>query len=145
MSEPYCLALVLCDAVHRDPATGKCTILGTFSTVNSLEFPTHLSFCQYNAVTDADGEFKLKFQIVDSGHSFEEDAKPLFSVEVDLHSPSPLAVIEGTMAIQNVPLPKPGVYHCELLHEETLLMSRRLVAIQMSGVNEEGEGNVDDG
>lgn len=31
---PMVLAMVLCDAIYQDPATQKCTLLGTFSTVN---------------------------------------------------------------------------------------------------------------
>jgi hypothetical protein len=136
MSEPYCLAMVLCDAVHRDPATGKCTILGTFGTVNDTTYPAQLSFYVYHAITDVQGEHNIKFQIVDSSHGFEEDSEPIVLFDNILPSPaSPLAVIEGIMGIQNAQIPKPGVYHCELLCDNAVLMSRRLVArqIQKSG------------
>lgn len=38
--EPLPLAMILCDAVHIDPTTGKRTLLGLFSTLVSSEFPT---------------------------------------------------------------------------------------------------------
>ena len=50
-------------------------------------------------------------------------------------------VIEGATFIQ-IPLPTPGLYHCELLANETLLMSRRLLAIQaIQGSPEEGKSD----
>ena len=36
---PMVLAMVLCDAIYQDPATQKCTLLGTFSTINVRKFP----------------------------------------------------------------------------------------------------------
>ena len=130
MSDPYCLAMVLCDGTHRDPATGKVTILGTFSTVTAKTYPTPVAFCVYSAVTDAIGEFTLKFQVVDSRHGFDAENEPIFSVEIVLNSPSPLAVSEGSMFVKGLVIQDPGVYHCELLHEGDVLMSRRLVAIK---------------
>jgi len=131
--------MVLCDGTHQDPTTGKLTILGTFSTVAAETYPTSLNFCVYSAVTDAMGDFRLKFQLVDSQHAFEENNEPLFSVEIPLNSPSPLAVCESSMQVGNVAIPEPGVYHCELLHEGEVLMSRRLVAISRM-VAAEGDG-----
>ena len=142
MSEPYCLAMVLCDAVHRDRATGKRTILGTFSAVSATEFPTSFSLSVYYAITDASGEFPVTFRIVDSAHAFDEQSEPVFQVDATLRSPSPLAVHEGVIGLSPVTLPEPGVYHCELLHGEELLMSRRLVAICVSHTEaDHGEGS----
>lgn len=36
---PYPLALMLCDASWEDPATGKRTILGSFSYLQARSFP----------------------------------------------------------------------------------------------------------
>lgn len=136
MAEPYCLAMVLADAVHVDATTGKQTILGTFSTVGAQSYPTKLRFCVYFAVTDAHGDFRLTFRIVDSRHVFEDTVQPVLEVNVQLSSPSPLAVCESCIALggEGVQLPDPGVYHCELLHGESLLMSRRLVAVSHSDI-----------
>lgn len=43
MAEPYCLAMVLCDAVHRDPATAKHFVMGTFSSVGATDFRPRFS------------------------------------------------------------------------------------------------------
>ena len=58
--------MVLCDAVHPDPATGKFTILGTFTNFASPSFPAAIQFCVYFAVTDGIGDVDLTLQLVDS-------------------------------------------------------------------------------
>ena len=135
MSEPYCLAMVLCDAVHRDSATGKHTILGTFSTLASKEFPAPLQLAVYFAITDAQGEYELVFRIVDSGHAFDDEIEPEVVLRLPVSSPSPLAVFEGHFGVQG-PIRKAGVYHCELLLNDNVLMSRRLVAVDPTSLEE---------
>lgn len=134
--------MVLCDGIHRDVATGKHTILGTFSTFAADEFPAVLHFWVYFAITDGIGPTELQLRIVDASCGIansnnENDgiifrAKPLLSINIE----DPLMVIEGATFIQ-IPLPSPGLYHCELLANETLLMSRRLLAIQ--GIQSDAE------
>jgi hypothetical protein len=130
MADPYCLAMILCDDVHIDSTTGKQTILGTFSTVGASDFPTKVSFAVYYAITDAEGSMDLTFRMVDSKHGFDEESTPIFEVTFTIQTPSPLAVLEGRIYVANAILPQAGVYHCELLAGENVLMSRRLVAIR---------------
>lgn len=137
MSEPYCLAMVLCDAVHVDMATRKQTILGTFSTVGAHKFPTKSTFAVYWAISDLADKATLTLRVVDSRHGFDDDSKPLGDFpHLEIQSPSPLAVVEGHFFVQNLEIPEPGVYHCELLVDDEVVMSRRLVAIQPSDLSE---------
>lgn len=137
MAEPYCLAMLLCDGIHKDPATGKHTLLGTFSTVGAAEFPAQIAFCVYFAVTDGFGPISLKLRIVDSAADMAGNAAGAAweSPEMLINVPSPLVVCESSVRNISVTLPAPGVYFCELYSGETLLMSRRLLAVKP----EEGE------
>ena len=139
MAEPYCLAMVLCDAVHQDRATNKFTILGTFSTRRE-QFPLHFAAMIYFAITDGSGEVMLSVRIVESAADItDEDGVVVFeSPRIPIHLPSPLMVMEGVIPligqdergmIQPVSLPRPGVYHCELRANDQLLMARRLLAL----------------
>lgn len=139
MADPYCIAMVLADAVHRDTTTGKHTILGTFSTVGALEFPASIKFSLYYAITDAEGDFSLSIRIVDSSHSFDDNSEPAFELKASMHSPSPLAVVEGSVNGMQANLERPGVYHCELLVDDTLVMSRRLVAFNPQELKRDDE------
>jgi hypothetical protein len=132
MAEPYCLAMVLCDNVHRDATTGKFTILGTFSTVGAQDYPLPIRFFVYFAVTDGHGQFPVSLRIASATTDISgeaSDQNEVFNQKLgDMNFPSPLAVIES-VAIVQVLLNEPGHYHCELHVGEKILMSRRLLAI----------------
>jgi hypothetical protein len=146
MAEPYCLAMVLCDAVHRDPTTGKHTILGTFSTVSANTFPAKVRFCIYFAITDGLGPAKLRLRLVDAESGIvdksENDSEgPVCEIQVDVTFEDPLVVMETVMGLETA-LPKPGLYHCELWAGDDLLMSRRLLALQkITGETEEDKSD----
>lgn len=134
MAEPYCLAMVLCDAVHRDFTTGKYTILGTFSTLGADTFPAKIRFCIYFAITDGLGSTELRLRLVDAESGIvdkpEDDTEgPVFEIQTEITFEDPLAVMEFMIAVGTA-LPKPGLYHCELWAGADLLMSRRLLAVQ---------------
>ena len=133
VADPYCLAMVLCDNVHRDRGSGKFTLLGTFSTFAAREFPAQVNFCIYFAITDGLGDLSLWMRIVDANHGIDDESVPLFeSPHTNTNFESPLVVMEGVMQIVTN-LPEAGLYHCELYANQELLMSRRLVALQIEG------------
>jgi hypothetical protein len=145
MANPYCLAMVICDGVHRDPATNKFTILGTFSSFAAHSYPSHLRFWIYFAVTDGIGPVTLRFQLIDAEAGIidaQDDgdaAGRVFALKLETEFPSPFAVVESALGI-GADLPKPGQYHCELWADNELLMSRRLIAGLIDTDSEECEG-----
>jgi hypothetical protein len=134
--------MVLCDDVHRDATTGKFTILGTFSTFAADEFPAQVRFSVYYAVTDGLGPTSLRLRIVDAKRGIAdgvgEDEGLVFDASSEFDFESPLLVLEAAMSI-GVPLPEPGLYHCELWAGDELLMSRRLLAVTKKGLTEDEE------
>lgn len=142
MPEPYCLAMVLCDAVHRDATTGKFTILGTFSAFAADAFPAQVRCSVYYSVTDGLGPTSLRLRIVDAKQgimdSISEDEGLVFEASTEFDFESPLLVLEAAASI-GVSLPKPGLYHCELWAGNELLMSRRLLAVNKETLEEHGE------
>jgi hypothetical protein len=135
MAEPYCLAMVLCDHVHRDVTTGKCTLLGTFTALHPRKLPAKVRFWVYAEVTDGVGEVEFMLQIVESRSLLDDSGDEPFSwrpppeLVPKVNLKDPLMVLQMTfMCVME--LPKAGQYHCELLANGTLLMARRLVVIQ---------------
>ena len=132
--KPYCLAMVLCDAVHRDSSTGKFTILGTFSRLNGSAFPVRARFCVYFSITDARGSVPLGVRIVDSAAQMadDKDGGVIFTSDLpSLQLDNPLMIVDGVCGIR-VDFPKPGVYHCELFSGNEDLMARRLIVNGLS-------------
>jgi hypothetical protein len=146
MPEPYCLAMVLCDAVHRDTTTGKYTILGTFSTLGARKFPAQLQFCVYYSITDGLGPTTLRLRLVDArcgiANGVDDAESVVFEASADFDFENPLLVLEAVMAVKT-PIPNEGLYHCELWAGDELLMSRRLLAA-LTPVQQQGDKGEDD-
>jgi len=137
MAEPYCLAMVLCDAIHRDPGNGKCYLLGTFSTFHARSFPAESQFSIYFAITDGLGPTTFRLRVVDSG--LGSDAVEIFTFETEpLVIQSPLMVMETVVNI-GIKFEKQGVYHCELYADDKPLMSRRLLVATLPAREEESK------
>jgi hypothetical protein len=136
-ADPYCLAMVLCDLAHRDSATNKYTILGTFSSYSSFAYPAQVAMCVYYAITDGLGPTTLRVQVIDAECAYldatNEEPTPgrIFGIKTEINIESPLMVFEGTVGFVAV-IPKPGLYICELWAGNVLLMSRRLAAVEVA-------------
>lgn len=121
---PYCLAMLLCDRAERDAATGKYTLVGTFSRLEGKRLPLRARFCVYFAVTDGDGTVPLRLKFIDSA-ALVEARDPVAQIDAELHLENPLVVVEGVVHV-DMEFDSAGVYYCELLSGEQLLLSRRL-------------------
>ncbi len=130
---PYAIALVVCDAIWRDPGTGKRTILGCFSTIGANSFPAkHPLISVYAAVTDAHGVVPITLRLVD----VDEAGPPLAELKVEPKVEDPRIVLELEFGLINVVFPEPGEYRLQLMSLESLLMERRIVVIQ---IGEQGQ------
>lgn len=150
MAEPYCLSMLLCDAVHRDPGTGKFFILGTFSNFSASAFPAKIRFVTYFSITDGLGPVTLRLQLVsaagdpvDALNESEDDPNRVFMIKSEIKFSSPLVVMEGAIGVETI-LPSAGLYHCELWGNSEVLMSRRLTAtlIPVESGDDSGEEQI---
>lgn len=120
---PMVLAMVLCDAIYQDPATKKCTLLGTFSTINARSFPmVHAQLAVHLALTDGHGKTRIRLTLVGA----EETEKPLFSGEGMIEFADPRMVAELNFTIANLTFPAAGPYRLQVYGNDQLLMERRL-------------------
>jgi len=125
---PMPLAMVICDQVYRDPATGKTTLLGIFSTVHARKFPaTHPTMGLYVALTDGRGEVPLRIQLIDAAES--RDA--LFKTELSARFPDPRSIIEVVMGLPPLVFPEPGEYRFQVFAKDELVIERRVVLMPL--------------
>ena len=128
--------MVLCDAAHRDAATGKFTLLGTFSTFRAHAFPAKLGFAIYFAITDGIGPTDIRLRLVTAESLLQDEEEVVFEIVMSgMNLESPLMVAETVSAVACT-VPQPGLYHCELYAGESLLMSRRLLVMETPKVGD---------
>ena len=124
---PVVLAMILCDAIHQDPATKKCTLLGTFSTINAREFPVvYRQLAVHLALTNGHGKTRVRLMIVGQ----DEDQAPLFSGEGTIDFADPRVVAELNFALNKLTFPRPGEYRVQAYGNDELLMERRLYVVE---------------
>lgn len=120
---PVVLAMVICDAIHQDPATKKCTLLGTFSTITARSFPVvHPALAVHIALTEGRGNTKVRLSLVSS----DDETQVLFSQEGVIQFADPRVVAEINFGIRNLTIPHPGEYRVQVHANEELLGERRL-------------------
>lgn len=118
---PICLALVLCDAIYRDRASGKHTILGTFSAINAKGFPAiHEQTAVYAALTDGYGSVNIELRLIDP----EDDDRVLLSSKGEVDFESPRNVLDLEFRFARIEFPHAGEYRFQLWAENELLMER---------------------
>ena len=125
---PYPLAMVIADAIWRDPGTGKRTILGCFSLIAAREFPAvHPQLAVYVAITDGRGTVPFRVQMVD----MEEEGEPIFQAEGEVQFEDPRSIIEMDFHFAGVTFPHPGEYRIQLFASGEFLLERRIVIQQI--------------
>jgi hypothetical protein len=126
---PVVLAMVICDAIYQDPATQKCTLLGTFSTINVRKFPaTHRMMAVHVAMTDGYGVTRIKLMLAHA----DEKKEPLFSQEGTIDFKDPRVVAELNFAINNLVFHEAGEYRLQVYGNDQLLGERRLHVFELN-------------
>ncbi|HSW46594.1 MAG TPA: hypothetical protein VLM89_13600 [Phycisphaerae bacterium] len=126
---PIVLAMILCDAIYQDPATKKCTLLGTFSTINARQFPAvHRQLAIHAVMTNGHGKTEIRLAMVGP----DEAAPPVFSRDGIIEFADPRMVAELNFVIGNISFPQPGEYRLQILGNDELLMERRLYVVGMN-------------
>jgi len=63
--DPKVCAMLLCDYAHRDPATGKFSLLGVFDRIHAKQMPAvHGPFAIYLNLTNLNGSYNLSIQVL---------------------------------------------------------------------------------
>jgi hypothetical protein len=124
---PYPLAMVVCDAIWRDPGTGKQTLLGLFSTIHASEFPTvHPIMALHIALTDGHGKTPIRVRLIDAS----EQHDPLFEQEQEVEFQDPRVTVNVDIHLSGLRFEAPGEYRFQLYAGATPLMERRILVLR---------------
>ena len=125
---PQALALVLCDAVWKDPGSGKHFLLGTFSNVNSRKYPArHGHMAVYGVLTDGQGKIPLRLTVVGLRTDAPEE-EVLAQAEIEVEFTDQRATVEAVFVLQGLLLPRPGEYRIRLEAAGSCILERRFTA-----------------
>ncbi len=120
---PTLLAIIVCDAIYRDPTTQKCSLLGLFNSISARQFPcTHERLNIYISLTDGRGKAKGEIRLV-----HQHTNKTVFQLQGEIVFPDPLSTTELAFEINRLPLPEPGPYTFDFYCNEALVGSRPFV------------------
>ena len=127
---PIPLAMIVCDGVYVDSASGKKTLLGMFSTIGGVAFPLTLpSLCLYVAMTNGHGKTPFSVRLVD----VDEERPPVLDVNGTWDFADPRIVLEVVNLFGNLVFPEPDEYRFQLLAGTTLLLERRILVHSLAG------------
>lgn len=108
---PAVLSINICDAIIRDEATKKVSLIGLFNTIRANSLPcTHPQMHVHVALTNGHGKYKTEVRFV----SMETD-KPIAGMLGDLEFPDPLHVVELNVCWQGLRFETEGIYLVQVL------------------------------
>jgi hypothetical protein len=121
---PMVLAMMVCEGIYRDIATGKWTLLGCFTGFMATAFPcVHPAMVVFVSVTDGRDNPQLRLVLVDA----EEEREPIVTAEMPVAFEDPRMVADVVFGFQNVSFPEPGEYRFRLFAGNEILMERRII------------------
>ena len=113
----------MADAVHRDLATGKNYIQGTFHELATRSFPlTVATMVVYVVLTEGYGNTSVRVRLIDA----EESRPPIFESETVVGFPDPLSMMEIVFPMFEVVFPEEGEYSVQLFGAGEFLREHRL-------------------
>ena len=115
---PSVLAILLCDRIITEAVTDKKTLVGVFQNVNAAKIPTALQMAFYARLTDAEGKYKFRVDVVRLN-----DNQAIGRIETtgELEVTDRLAPVELAMNLPGVPFDQLGRYEFQLYGNEIYL------------------------
>jgi len=126
--DPLVNAMLLCEHVHADTASGKHTLLGVFDEVRISRFPVDLAtFAVYLNLTNLRGTYEVDLLWL-RGDTEEELARlgPIGGIEVV----DPLSRVELVLLGQDLAFPVPGRYVLRLAMNRRHLQDYVIIATE---------------
>jgi uncharacterized protein DUF6941 len=115
---PTLVAMLLCDTVIQDAQTTKKSLIGIFTQVNAIDFPTTVNATVFARLTDAEGKYKFRLDVVNLTEN-----KTILSLPSphEVEAPSQLALVEIVLQFQRLPVPSAGKYEFQLWANDAYL------------------------
>lgn len=114
--------MIICDQVIREEGTKKISLVGLFNTIHAKSFPcVHPKMHIYIALTEFTGVANCELKFSDEANQI------ITQLKGPMNFPDKLAIAEINFQINNLPLPKPGLYHFDFFVEGQLMCHRKFM------------------
>ena len=121
--EPQCVALLVCDLVHRDPISRRYTVLGIFDAIEAPFFPVvYPKMSVFLSMIDGRGITRITLRLVD----VDELRPPVFEYSANVDFSDPRMPEEIGLEIQDAAFPERGEYRLQMLASNATIVERSL-------------------
>ena len=121
------MALVLCEGIWTDGATGKKFILGCFTAIRAREFPAiQPLLCAYILLTNGRGKVPFKVVIVD----VDEERQPIAEINGEIEFPDVRTVASIDAIMMGVSFPSAGEYRLQVFVNGEFIIERSFLVVQ---------------
>ena len=120
-SKPMGNSLIVCDDIIEDKLTGKKTLIGMFTKIHTIHFPTtHPKLNIFISFDNAKGKYKFKVKIVG-----EKNGNVIVEAKGNITVKSPIDMTDLNIVFMNVMFPEEDIYNIEFFCNEELVLQRR--------------------
>ena len=135
--KPTPIALVVCDTIYQEPASGKTALVGLFNGILASSFPVrHPRMAVFASVTGLRDGSHAKLDIVHS-----ETEQCIVSAQGPFPGgPAPVTVVDMNFVFNNVVFPEEGTYYVRFWGNDHLLLMRPF-EVRANKRQEEGHEN----
>jgi len=127
-TKPDVLALLICEGVIEDSRSKNKTIVNTFNRISSKAYPAqHDRLATFLSMTGGHGDYDLKIRVVHADAAPGEDT--LLEAGGQVTFGDPFAVVELTLDLRGLAVPKPGNYAIQVVIDGDVVKQRRFAAV----------------
>lgn len=106
---PILIAIIVCDVIVEDPASGKKNLIGVFDTIHVRKFPTKRPMSIYIKLADAQGDYTIEIRYIQTN-----SGEILAKAEGRLEAPNKPTTVDMFTNFRVLPIPAPGPYEFQV-------------------------------
>lgn len=127
---PDCESFIVCDYVHQDAASRKCSTIGNFLAIGCTSFPTTVRFGLYICLRNISGKGKVDIVLERADSVLKGDgAQPLGSVNCEVHTEA--GYQEFAINLPGVTFHEPSEYVFVVTADDQFVCEKRFVVSYM--------------
>lgn len=121
------LAMIICDTIIQDAISGKKSLIGVFSRINSKNMPLqHPRMNIFLVLTEGNGPYKCELRCLDGDNN-----QPIVQTHGEIEFQDPRQIVELMFDFSGIVFPDYGMYRFEFLCDGEPVISRKFEVAQI--------------